>query len=81
MFLTIFPVIFFFGMVFTEEGRARLKENFLIVVYFIVAFGYFYIFWFNLEDLVEYTKLEVSSLSLVYGLFACAPMIKSSLPN
>jgi len=81
VFLTIFPVIYLLGMIFTEDGRLKFRENFLISLYFIFAFAYFYIFWFHSQALVEYTDLELPTLSMIYGIIACAPLVGSSLPN
>jgi hypothetical protein len=77
IFLTIIPLMSFFGHLASEEGRANLKASGLLMAYFPLYFGYFYLFWFR-PDLVELvTGFARNGQMILYGILCCAPFIKS----
>lgn len=79
--ITIIPAVYFLGFLFKKEGRLKIYENPLILIYFIIAFGYFYIYWFVPEILYDYVKINNGIQMIFYGIFCLAPLFKTDLPN
>lgn len=74
---SFFPVISFFGHIFTDDGRKALMGHKWIIIYFILFFGFAYAFWFEIETLKQYIHLEDLWIKIIYIVFCFGPMLET----
>ncbi|HCR85186.1 MAG TPA: hypothetical protein DIV86_00755 [Alphaproteobacteria bacterium] len=74
-FLTLLPLVSFFGHIFSEEGRKSLWENKLLMMYFILFFPFAYFYWFDQETIALYTGISGLGLKLTYAIATFAPLL------
>lgn len=79
--ITILPIISLGGFLFRSEDRLRMVENPLIPIYFIIIFGYFFLYWFKPYILTDYVQLNMGLQMVIYGILALSPLFQSDLPN
>lgn len=76
-FVSLMPVVSFFGHIFTSEGRKSLKEMPLLVVYFLLFFPFAYMFWFDLETLQLYMGMQPIWIKVIYVISTFAPLLNT----
>ncbi len=81
MALTILPLISFFGAVLTREGRAGLRANPFMLLYYIIFFTFAYYFWTSPLLIFQYTGINYLYQKLLYGALAIIPILEKGLPN
>ena len=66
IFATLFPVISFFGHLFTSDGRKSMKENPTVIIYFLFFFPIAYLYWFDLALLKQYLHIDKIYIDFLY---------------
>ncbi len=79
--MSVVPVIFIFGNVFTSEGRNNMKINPMIPIYFLLFIAYAYMFWVNPEPLQIYLHMSYRIRVLIYTFFCFIPLLRRDLPE
>jgi hypothetical protein len=78
--MTLVPLLFFLGHIFTKEGRDAVKENPFIAVYFIIFFFAAYYFWFEPSTVLEYIHFGEIGLNVAYWIICLAAFFEKTAP-
>lgn len=73
--VSAFPVISFFGYIFTEDGRKALKDSTIMIIYYIIFIPFALLFWLDMGLLRDYLHTSIFWTQMIYIVLCLAPIL------
>jgi hypothetical protein len=77
IFASLFPVISFFGSIFTVDGRRSIASNKWIILYYLIFFPFAYLFWVDRGVIIQYSHIGDLWVKILYIVLCFAPILKT----
>jgi hypothetical protein len=81
MIISLFPIMSCLGHIFTSEGRATLRANPFMGLYYLIFFTFAYFFWLYPNLIHDYIGIGIIFQKVLYASLCIVPILEKGLPN